>query len=131
MKPVGLDDPRTGRRPWAVVQLRQENLRAQSYNLVGFKNHLEVWRASSRILRMIPGLENAEFLRYGQIHRNTYINAPSLLSPTLQLKSSPGSLFRGTDFRRGRLHGSDRDRLPRWTECRRISCGRTAAAVSA
>lgn len=94
MKPVGLDDPRTGRRPWAVVQLRQENLRAQSYNLVGFQNHLR-FGEQAKVLRMIPGLENAEFLRYGQIHRNTYINAPSLLSPTLQMKTRPEVLFAG------------------------------------
>ncbi len=77
MKPVGLDDPRTGRWPYAVVQLRQENLRADSYNLVGFQNHLK-FGEQARVLRLIPGLENAKFLRYGQIHRNTYINAPSL-----------------------------------------------------
>ena len=94
MKPVGLDDPRTGRRPWAVVQLRQENLRAQSFNLVGFQNHLR-FGEQARILRMIPGLENAEFLRYGQIHRNTYINAPTLLTPTLQMRSRPEVFFAG------------------------------------
>ena len=94
MKPVGLEDPRTGRRAWAVVQLRQENLRAQSYNLVGFQNHLK-FGEQARVLRMIPGLEKAEFLRYGQIHRNTYINAPSLLNSTLQLKSRPEVFFAG------------------------------------
>lgn len=94
MKPVGLEDPRTGRRPWAVVQLRQENLRAQSYNLVGFQNHLR-FGEQAKILRMIPGLEHAEFLRYGQIHRNTYINAPRLLLPTLQMKSRPEVFFAG------------------------------------
>jgi len=73
MKPVGLDDPRTGRWPYAVVQLRQENLRADSYNLVGFQNHLK-FGDQARVLRLIPGLENAKFVRYGQIHRNTYIN---------------------------------------------------------
>jgi len=88
MKPVGLSDPRTGRRPWAVVQLRQENLRARSFNLVGFQNHLR-FGEQARILRMIPGLERAEFLRFGQIHRNTYINAPALLTPTLQLRARP------------------------------------------
>src|SRR5271165_2191782 len=77
MKPVGLRDPRTGRRPWAAVQLRQENLRADSFNLVGFQNHLK-FGEQARILRMIPGLEKAEFIRFGQIHRNTYINAPAL-----------------------------------------------------
>lgn len=94
MKPVGLEDPRTGRRPYAVVQLRQENLRAESYNLVGFQNHLR-FGDQARILRMIPGLENAEFLRYGQIHRNTYINAPALLMPTLQMKKRPDVFFAG------------------------------------
>jgi methylenetetrahydrofolate--tRNA-(uracil-5-)-methyltransferase len=94
MKPVGLSDPRTGRRPYAVVQLRQENARANSYNLVGFQNHLK-YAEQARILRMIPGLEKAEFLRFGQIHRNTYINAPALLTPTLQLKSHPNVFFAG------------------------------------
>ena len=94
MKPMGLTDPRTGRRPWAVVQLRQENLRADSYNLVGFQNHLR-FGEQQRILRMIPGLAQAEFLRYGQIHRNTYINGPSLLMPTLQLRSDPRIFFAG------------------------------------
>jgi methylenetetrahydrofolate--tRNA-(uracil-5-)-methyltransferase len=94
LKPVGLEDPRTGRRPYAVVQLRQENLRAASYNLVGFQNHLK-FGEQKRILRMIPGLENAEFLRYGQIHRNTYINAPALLASTLQLKADPRIFFAG------------------------------------
>src|SRR5262249_27095803 len=88
MKPMGLTDPRTGRRPWAVVQLRQENLRAQSFNLVGFQNHLK-FGEQARILRMIPGLDRAEFLRFGQIRRNTYINAPALLTPTLQLRTHP------------------------------------------
>ena len=85
MKPVGLRDPRTGKTPWAVVQLRKENLRADSYNLVGFQNHLK-WGEQARVLRLIPGLENAKFLRYGQIHRNTYICAPALLDETLSLK---------------------------------------------
>jgi methylenetetrahydrofolate--tRNA-(uracil-5-)-methyltransferase len=85
MKPVGLRDPRTGKNPWAVVQLRKENLRADSYNLVGFQNHLK-FGEQARILRLIPGLENARFLRYGQIHRNTYICAPALLDETLFLK---------------------------------------------
>jgi methylenetetrahydrofolate--tRNA-(uracil-5-)-methyltransferase len=94
MKPVGLKDPRTGRMPYAVVQLRQENLRADSYNLVGFQNHLK-FGEQARVLRLIPGLENARFLRYGQIHRNTYINAPSLLRETLQMKEHPRVLFAG------------------------------------
>ena len=94
MKPMGLIDPRTGRRPWAVVQLRQENLRSDSFNLVGFQNHLK-FGEQARILRMIPGLERAEFLRFGQIHRNTYINAPALLTDTLQLRARPEILFAG------------------------------------
>jgi len=94
MKPVGLTDPRTGRRPWAVVQLRQENLRAQSFNLVGFQNHMK-FGEQARILRLIPGLEKAEFLRFGQIHRNTYINAPALLTATLQLRAHPRVFFAG------------------------------------
>jgi methylenetetrahydrofolate--tRNA-(uracil-5-)-methyltransferase len=94
MKPMGLTDPRTGRRPWATVQLRQENLRADSYNLVGFQNHLR-FAEQRRIMRLIPGLENAEFLRYGQIHRNTYINAPALLNETLQLRDHANVFFAG------------------------------------
>lgn len=88
MKPVGLIDPHTGRRPFAVVQLRTENLRFASYNLVGFQNHLK-FPEQKRILRTIPGLENAEFLRFGQIHRNTYLNAPRLLAPDLSLRAAP------------------------------------------
>jgi methylenetetrahydrofolate--tRNA-(uracil-5-)-methyltransferase len=94
MKPVGLTDPKTGRWPYAVVQLRQENLRADSYNLVGFQNHLK-FGEQARVLRLIPGLENAAFLRYGQIHRNTYINAPTLLTETLQLRAHPSILIAG------------------------------------
>ena len=94
MKPVGLRDPHTGKMPYAVVQLRQENLRADSYNLVGFQNHLR-FGDQAKVLRLIPGLENARFLRYGQIHRNTYINAPALLLETLQLKTQPKILLAG------------------------------------
>jgi len=94
MKPVGLTDPKTGRWPYAVVQLRQENLRADSYNLVGFQNHLK-FGEQARVLRLIPGLENATFLRYGQIHRNTYIDAPNLLTETLQLRAHPSILIAG------------------------------------
>jgi methylenetetrahydrofolate--tRNA-(uracil-5-)-methyltransferase len=94
MKPAGLTNPRTGRWPYAAVQLRSENLRADSYNLVGFQNHLK-YGEQARILRMIPGLENAKFLRYGQIHRNTYINSPTLLTETLQLKARPDILIAG------------------------------------
>jgi methylenetetrahydrofolate--tRNA-(uracil-5-)-methyltransferase len=94
MKPMGLTDPRTGRRPYAVVQLRQENLRAESFNLVGFQNHMR-FEEQQRVFRLIPGLEQAVFLRYGQVHRNTYINAPSLLAPTLQLRARPAVFFAG------------------------------------
>ena len=94
MKPMGLLDPRTGRRPYAVVQLRQENLRADSYNLVGFQNHLK-FGEQARILRMIPGLAYAEFFRFGQMHRNTYINAPALVTATLQLRERPAIFFAG------------------------------------
>ncbi len=94
MKPVGLTDPKTGRWPYACVQLRQENLRADSYNLVGFQNHLK-YGEQNRVLKLIPGLENATFLRYGQIHRNTYIHAPSLLTETLQLRAHPGIMIAG------------------------------------
>jgi methylenetetrahydrofolate--tRNA-(uracil-5-)-methyltransferase len=94
MKPAGLTNPRTGKWPYAVVQLRQENLRADSYNLVGFQNHLK-FGEQARVLRLIPGLENATFLRYGQIHRNTYIHAPTLLNESLQLKQHPSILIAG------------------------------------
>ncbi len=94
MKPVGLRDPRTGKTPYAVVQLRSENLRADAYNLVGFQNHMK-YGEQARVLRLIPGLENAKFLRYGQIHRNTYINAPLVLNETLQLRQHPSIFFAG------------------------------------
>jgi methylenetetrahydrofolate--tRNA-(uracil-5-)-methyltransferase len=94
MKPAGLTNPKTGKWPYAVVQLRQENLRADSYNLVGFQNHLK-FGEQARVLRLIPGLENATFMRYGQIHRNSYINAPALLTETLQLKAHPSIMIAG------------------------------------
>ncbi len=94
MKPAGLTNPKTGRWPYACVQLRQENLRADSYNLVGFQNHLK-FGAQAEVLRLIPGLENAKFLRYGQIHRNTYLHAPTLLTETLQLRAHPNILVAG------------------------------------
>ena len=94
MKAAGLDDPRTGRWPYAAVQLRQENQRADSYNLVGFQNHMK-FGDQARVFRMIPGLEKAEFVRFGQMHRNTYINSPDLLNTALQLKSNPRIFFAG------------------------------------
>ncbi len=94
MKPVGLRDPRTGQTPWAVVQLRKENLRADSYNLVGFQNHLK-FGEQAKVLRLIPGLENAKFLRFGQIHRNTYICSPRVLDDRLRMKEHPNLFFAG------------------------------------
>jgi methylenetetrahydrofolate--tRNA-(uracil-5-)-methyltransferase len=94
MRPVGLKDPATGRMPHAVVQLRQEDLMQSSYNIVGFQNHLK-FAAQKRIFRMIPGLESAEFLRLGQIHRNTYINAPQALLPTMAARRDERILFAG------------------------------------
>lgn len=94
MRPVGLVDPRTGRRPFAAVQLRQDNLAGTLYNLVGFQTNLR-WGEQRRVFRMIPGLENAEFMRYGMMHRNTYINSPRLLEPTLQWRNRPDLFFAG------------------------------------
>ncbi len=94
MKPVGLDDPRTGRRPYAVVQLRQDNLAASHWSVVGFQTQLK-WGEQKRIFQMIPGLENAEFVRMGMIHRNTYVNAPSTLEPTFEARKRPGLFFAG------------------------------------
>jgi len=94
MKPVGLIDPRTGREPYAAVQLRQENLMADAYSMVGFQNHLRYGEQAS-VLRLIPGLEHAEFLQFGQIHRNTYINGPRVLSATMQMREHPNIFFAG------------------------------------
>ena len=94
MKPVGLMDPRTGRRPYAVVQLRQDNLAASHFSIVGFQTQLK-WGEQKRILRMIPGLQQAEFVRYGMIHRNTYVNAPASLEPTFETRRRPGLFFAG------------------------------------
>ena len=94
MKPVGLHDPATGRRPHAVVQLRQDDLAAEHYSLVGFQTQMK-WGEQQRVLRTIPGLESAEFVRYGMIHRNTYINAPSVLGPSWQVRSRPEVFFAG------------------------------------
>jgi methylenetetrahydrofolate--tRNA-(uracil-5-)-methyltransferase len=94
MKPVGLRDPRTGRLPAAVVQLRKEDEAGTAYNLVGFQTRM-TWPEQARVLRTIPGLENAEFLRYGAVHRNTFINAPRCLDETFQLRSKPGLYFAG------------------------------------
>src|SRR5437763_823974 len=94
MKPVGLRHPRTGREPYAAVQLRQENLMADAYSLVGFQNHLR-YGEQARVLRLIPGLQNAEFLQFGQIHRNTYICSPRVLRATMQMREHPNVFFAG------------------------------------
>ena len=94
MKPVGLVDPRTEKIPYAVVQLRQDNSAATLYNLVGFQTHL-LWGEQKKVFGMIPGLENAEFVRFGVMHRNTYINSPKILLPTFQLKKNPKIFFAG------------------------------------
>ncbi len=94
MKPRGLPDPKTGREPYAAVQLRQENLMADAYSLVGFQNHLR-YPEQKRIIRLIPGLQNADILQYGQIHRNTFINSPKLLDGTLRVKKRPNIFFAG------------------------------------
>ena len=94
LRPVGLTDPRAGKRPYAVVQLRQDNLAGTFYNIVGFQTNLR-YGEQERVFRLIPGLEQAEFVRYGQMHRNTFINAPSLLEPTMGFRRRPGLFFAG------------------------------------
>ena len=94
MKPVGLTDPRTGRRPFAVVQLRQDNLAASHYSVVGFQTQLK-WGEQKRVFQLIPALREAEFVRFGMIHRNTYINAPSVLTPCFEARPRPGLFFAG------------------------------------
>lgn len=94
MKPAGLDDPKTGRWPYAAVQLRQDNLAGDHYSLVGFQTQLK-WGEQARVLKMIPGLENAEFIRFGMIHRNTYINGPTILDATWQTRTRPSLFFGG------------------------------------
>ena len=94
LKPVGLEDPQTGVRPHAVVQLRQDNAADSLYNIVGFQTHLK-WPEQKRVFALIPGLENAEFMRYGVMHRNTFINSPQILLPTLQTKKNKNLLFAG------------------------------------
>jgi methylenetetrahydrofolate--tRNA-(uracil-5-)-methyltransferase len=94
MRPVGLRDPRTGRRPYAVVQLRQDNVAGTLYNMVGFQTNIK-WGAQEEVLRLIPGLAHAEFVRLGQMHRNTFINSPTVLRPTLQFKGRDDLFFAG------------------------------------
>ena len=94
MKPVGLEDPKTGKRPYAVVQLRQDDGAGTLYNIVGFQTHLK-WGPQKEVLRLIPGLENVEIVRYGVMHRNTFINSPKLLEPTYQFKANSQIFFAG------------------------------------
>jgi len=132
MKPVGLKDPRTGRMPYAVVQLRQENLRADSYNLVGFQNHLK-FGEQARVLRMIPGLGKCAVSTLRPDHRNTYINSPALLCETLQMKAHPRVLFAGQICGVEGYVESIRNRPNRGNECRghdaRCRTGTTAASL--
>ena len=130
MKPVGLKDPRTGRLPYAVVQLRQDTLAGDHYSLVGFQTQIK-WGDQARVLRMIPGLENAEFVRYGMVHRNTYICGPKVLLPTWQTKASRGSVVCRPGVGRRRLRrvgGLGSDRRP---QCRGDRQGRDAAGAAA
>ena len=106
MRPVGLRDPRTGRRPYAAVQLRQDNAAGTLYNLVGFQTNIK-WGDQERVLRMIPGLANAEFVRFGQMHRNTFLNSPKLLRPTLQWRGRPGVEWRDDLFFAGQITGTE------------------------
>jgi len=94
MKPVGLPDPRTGREPYAVVQLRQDNIAGDHFSLVGFQTQIK-WGDQARVLRLIPGLEQAEFVRFGMVHRNTYVNGPTVLAETWQVRSRPTLFFAG------------------------------------
>ncbi len=94
MKPVGLVDPRTGREPYAAVQLRQDNLAGDHYSLVGFQTQIK-WGEQARVLRLIPGLEQAEFVRFGMVHRNTYVNGPTVLAETWQVRRHPTLFFAG------------------------------------
>lgn len=102
LKPVGFDDPRTGKRPYAVVQLRQDDTQASIYNIVGFQTNLK-FGEQKRVFSMIPGLEKAEFIKYGVMHRNTYINSPTLLDQTYNLKSNTNIYFAGQNNRSRRI----------------------------
>ena len=140
MKPVGLRDPRSGREPYAAVQLRQENLMADAYSLVGFQNHLR-YGEQARVLRLIPGMENAEFLQFGQIHRNTYICSPRVLSATMQMRERANVFFAGQitgvegyveSVAMGWLAGQNAARLARGSELHRsaaLECNRRLSSI--
>ncbi|MGC4084137.1 MAG: methylenetetrahydrofolate--tRNA-(uracil(54)-C(5))-methyltransferase (FADH(2)-oxidizing) TrmFO [Vicinamibacterales bacterium] len=116
MKPVGLTDPRTGRTPYAAVQLRQDNLAADHFSLVGFQTQLK-WGEQARVLRMIPGLEQAEFVRYGMVHRNTYVNGPTVLDRNVAVARASGDLLRGTDVGCRGVRGIRGIRAARRSQC--------------
>ena len=124
MKPKGLPDPKTGFEPYACVQLRQENLMADAYGLVGFQNHLK-YGEQARVLRLIPGLENADILQYGQIHRNTFINSPKILNENLSHAKRSPAVFRRPDHWCRGLRRIGRDRLAGWNK-RRTCFARSA-----
>ena len=121
MKPVGLIDPRTGREPYAAVQLRQDNLAGDHYSLVGFQTQIK-WGEQARVLRLIPGLEQAEFVRFGMVHRNTYVNGPTVLAETWQVRARPSLFLRRPDVGRGRVR-----RVGRVRPARRAQRGRAGA----
>ena len=126
MTPMGLRDPRTGRRPFAVVQLRQDNVAGTLYNLVGFQTNIK-WSDQERVLRMIPGLAQAEFVRFGQMHRNTFIDSPRLLRPTLQWHDRDDLFFAGQITGTEGYVGSTAGGLHGWSECRARLIDRSAA----
>jgi len=128
MRPVGLRDPRSGRRPHAVVQLRQDNLAGTLYNIVGFQTNIK-WPEQRRILRMIPGLENAQFVRLGQMHRNTFINSPALLQPTLQFRDRDDLFFAGQITGSEGYVGSAAGGLLAGINAARLATGQAALAL--
>ena len=130
LKPVGLRDPRTGREAYAVVQLRQEDRAGRMWNLVGFQTRLRI-PEQQRVLRMIPGLADAEFLRYGSIHRNSYLNSPAALSAHLAVRDEPAVLFAGQITGRRRLHRELRHGIARGNQPRANSLGRRSGDSSA
>ena len=128
LRPVGLTDPRTGRRPWAVVQLRQDNLAATLYNLVGFQTNLK-WGEQERIFRLIPGMEKAEFVRFGQMHRNTFVNSPALLEPTMRLRNHPLLFLAGQIVGMEGYVASTASGMVAGPQCRSIPAGAGTAHI--
>ena len=129
MTPMGLRDPRTGRRPFAAVQIRQDNTAGTLYNLVGFQTNLK-WGDQERVLRMIPGLEHAEFVRFGQMHRNTYISSPTLLRPTLQWHDRDDLFFAGQITGTEGYVGSTMSGLLAGVNAARVTLGRGASDLA-